>query len=180
MTSSCGTHRTLCAIATSAAHASASAETNRMNLGATYWLMDAIATRVTHVGLTATHTTSMSGWCASGGHGATSPGTHDAPWRHSTSRGTYVDVRPETASAVTPSRSNAATPRSPERPVPVDRPPLPRARGSEGDARGGACDRPIGDIAARDATRATTQCGRRRWNFWEVQKRSRRHAKKVD
>jgi hypothetical protein len=35
---------------------------------------------------------------------------------------------------------------------------MPRARGREGDTRGGACDRPIGDIAARDATRATTQC----------------------
>jgi hypothetical protein len=96
ITSSCGVHRTFRAIATSAAHASASAETNRMNLGATYWLMDAIATLVTHVGFTATLTTSMSGWCVSGGHGVSSPGTHDAPCRHTTSRGRYVDVRPET------------------------------------------------------------------------------------
>ena len=44
----------------------------------------------------------------------------------------------------------------------VDRPPLPRARVREGDARESACDRPVDAIAARDATRTTTQCGRRK------------------
>ena len=152
-----------------------SAETNRMNLGATYWLMDAIATRVTHVGDRDAHHVDV-GVVRLGGT-ARRPG----------------DARRAVAPQHQPGHVRRRQARDGERGDPeqeqrrdtalagatgAGRPPAlaPRARGRVTRA---------GRVRPTDRRHRSSRCDARhhavrasKMELWEVQKRSRRHAKK--